>query len=123
MNSQLETSESQDEVNSRGNSSISMFKDMMTRKFDQVEKSLKESILVEVNKNNKFLEEKIEEIANTSNSWSKHLKNQANLTPTQAQVVPTSDLRSIMRDQQNEHLAEEHDKKTTRLQHNYARNS
>lgn len=93
---------------------VSILTDIMSRKFDQVEKNLKDSILKEVNKNKQLLEEKIDEVMKTNRSWADCVQNKdkdEDSTNITSLVPQTHDLRAIMREEQNEQLAEDNEKK------------
>ena len=85
---------------------------LMSKKFEEVEKNLKDSLSIEVNKNNKQIEEKLNEVAETNKSYAEALTKSEDQTPTTT-VTPatTQDFRSIIRDEHNEQLAEETDKR------------
>ena len=59
--------------------------EMMAKKFDEVEKNLKESIFTEVNKNNLQIEGKLEKVAETNKTYANALTNEkksaATITP------------------------------------------
>ena len=86
---------------------------MMAKKFDEVEKNLKESLLTEVEKNNKALEEKINEVVSTNKSFADAVTNsETSAAQTAPRDPPTHDFRAIIRAEHNEQLAEETEKKS-----------
>ena len=89
-----------------GDQTIENLTNLMSRKFLEVENNLKESIRAEVSKRNQDFEEKIHEISKT---YAESVGNSSSITSKQANDIP--DIRSIMREEQNELLAEESDKK------------
>lgn len=88
---------------------VSNLTTLMSKKFEEVEKNLKESLLDEVNKQNEKLESKINEILTTNRTVSSDPDTP--ITEAINNSVAPPDLRSIMREQQNEQLVEERDKK------------
>ena len=85
--------------------------DLMSKKFEEVEKSLKESIFAEVNKNNKSIEKKLGEVAETNRTYAEALTKTDDQTTTPSVHVTAQDFRSVIRDEHNEQLAEESDKR------------
>ena len=66
---------------------------MVIRKLEQIEKSLKESLLTEVSKNNKRLEDKLNEVINENKSNAEVVRSsQIATNPT---TPENSDLRTI----------------------------
>ena len=84
---------------------------MMIRKLEQIEKSLKESLLAEVSKNNKRLEDKLNEVINVNKSYAEIVRSSQIATNPMPTTSENSDQRTIMREEQNEQLADETDKK------------
>ena len=86
---------------------------MMAKKFDEVEKNLKMSLLTEVEKSNKLLEDKINEVVLTNKSFADAVTtSEATGATTASRVPPSHDFRAIMRAEHNEQLAEESEKKS-----------
>ena len=87
---------------------------LMAKKFEEVETNLKKSILTEVGKSNKQLEEKFNEVVQTNKSYADALTNADPVIRTEGESTPIAaprDFRTIMRLERNEQLAEEADKK------------
>ena len=80
---------------------------LMATKFKEVEKNLKESILAEVSKNNKRMEDKINEVVIAHKSYADTVKN----TEEGWTTVPPNNFHAMIREERNEQLAEETDKK------------
>ena len=92
---------------------ITTLTDMMAKKFDEVEKNLKMSLLTEVEKSNKLLEDKINEVVLTNKSFADAVTtSEATGATTASRVPPSHDFRAIMRAEHNEQLAEESEKKS-----------
>ena len=90
---------------------ITMLEKIMTKKLEEVQQTLKVSLLAEVTKNKKQFEEKMKGMIKENKSYAETVKNsQATMNAT-PQSTNTTDLRSIIREEQNEQLAEESDKK------------
>lgn len=87
--------------------------DLVTKKLEAVESSLKETVLTEISNSNRVLEERMNDIIHKT--YADQVKNLSeNATPiinTPAPATSPPDLRSIMREQQNDHLVQERDKK------------
>ena len=104
------------QTSARENSSddtITTLTELMAKKFEEVENNLKESILTEVSRNNKQLEDKINEAVRTNKSYRGVLTNSEGedgelVLPA---PTPTPDLRAVMREERNEQLAEEAEQK------------
>ena len=81
----------------------------MTTKLELVERNLTESLLAEVTKNNRKLEEKSDEVMKEYKSYAETV-NQSHITMNAtSQTTKSPDLHKIMRDEQNAQLAEETD--------------
>ena len=101
-------------ITSGEDSSIAALTHLIEKKFEQVENNLKKSILAEVDKSNKQMEEKLSEVVQTNKSYVDAVKNAENngtLIREELPVEKTPDLRAIMRDERNEQLADEAEKK------------
>jgi hypothetical protein len=85
--------------------------DLVSKKFEEVEKNLKESIFTEVNKNNKNIEDKLEKVSETNKTYADALaKTDDQTAPTTAPATP-QDFRSLIREEHNEQRVEETDKR------------
>ena len=89
---------------------------IVSKKIEEVEKSLKLSILAEVDKCNKNFEEKLSEVATINKTYAESLSEDGSLSTAGAPVwsttpTPTPDIRAIMREEENAKLADETDKK------------
>ena len=92
--------------------SLKQLTDLVATKFEEVEKSLKLSILTEVDKCNKKFEEKIEEVVSINKSYAESVTNtEGSSTTNRPAVTSPPDFRSIIREEENEKLADETDKK------------
>ena len=95
-------------------SNITVLTQLIEKKFEQVESNLKKSILAEVDKSSKQMEEKFSEVVQTNKSFVDAVKNsESNVAATQEenQTKKPLDFRTIMRDERNEQLADEAEKK------------
>ena len=90
---------------------ITKLENMMTKKLEEVGQTLKESLHTEVNKNNKQFEEKMNEVIKTNKSYTEIMKNSQVATKAIPQTSGNTDLCAIIREEQNEQLAKETDKK------------
>ena len=83
--------------------------EIMTTKLELVERNLTESLLAEVTKNNRKLEEKLDEIMKEYKSYTETVSQSHIATNAAPQTTESPDLCKIMRDEQNAQLAEETD--------------
>ena len=101
----------------QGDGSLQHLAQIVSTKFEEVEKSLKLSILAEVEKCNQKFEEKLSEVVTINKSYAESLTNtDGSVSATGSPVIPITptspaDLRAIMREEENEKLADETDKK------------
>ena len=101
----------------QGDGSLQHLAQIVSTKFEEVEKSLKLSILAEVEKCNQKFEEKLSEVVTINKSYAESLTNtNGSVSATGSPVIPITptspaDLRAIMREEENEKLADETDKK------------
>ena len=93
------------EAKEKTSTNISLF---IERKLKEVESSLKESILSEVNKSSKILDEKMNAVMESANSYADVLNRNAPTVPSASQFpfTPSSELRSVIREERNEQLTE-----------------
>ena len=91
--------------------SLEKLTELMSSKFEEIEKNLKESILKEVDTCNRKFEEKLNEVVTMNKTYAESLSNLEGSTVVEQQQLPPPDLRSIIREEQNEQLADETDKK------------
>ena len=97
-------------------SSLQNLAQIVSKKIEEVEKSLKLSILAEVDKCSKNFEEKLSEVATINKTYAESLSEDGSLSTAGAPVwsttpTPTPDIRAIMREEENAKLADETDKK------------
>ena len=96
---------------------INNLEQAMTQKLQVVEQTLKETLLAEVNKNNRHLEEKLDQLIKDNKSYADTVKNFQTINPThpssygkseqnEQSVVESVDLRKIMIDQKNDEKVE-----------------
>ena len=93
---------------------LSTLTQLIERKFEQVENNLKQSIFAQVDKSSKQMEEKFSEVVNANKSYVDAVKNADTNSGTVREPDPSEtnvDFRTIMRDERNEQLADEADKK------------
>ena len=90
---------------------ITKLEKIMTKKLEEVQQTLKVSLLAEVTKNNKQFEDKMKGMIKENKSYAETVKNSQVAMNATPQSTNTIDLRSIIREEQNEQLAEESDKK------------
>ena len=90
---------------------ITKLERIMTKKLEEVQQTLKVSLLAEVAKNNKQFEEKMKGMIKENKSYAETVKNSQAAMNATPKSTNTTDLRSIIREEQNEQLAEESDKK------------
>ena len=106
--------ESRQNQSQSANGNLAALTELMAKKFEEVETNLKKSILTEVGKSNKQLEEKFNEVVQANKSYKDALTNAEPNANTDGNSTPTTapgDFRTIMRQERNEQLAEEADKK------------
>lgn len=108
---ELETARTSGSVN--GSDTLSTLTQIMGEKFEEIQNNLKSVILTEVTKNNKQLEEKIDEAVQMNKSYADTVSNTVTSTGNGATVSaePPVDLRAVMREERNQQLADETDKK------------
>ena len=102
--------------NSVDETSFQNLAQIVSRKIEEVEKSLKLLILAEVDKCNKNFEEKLSEVVTVNKTYAESLNLDGSLTATGSSARPatpssTPDIRAIMREEENAKLADETDKK------------
>ena len=83
----------------------------MEKKLAEVEQSLKKSLLEEVNKNNTMLSDKLNEVIKVNKSYAEAARNIDQTASTEPVTSMNTDFRKIIKDEKNEQLAEENDKK------------
>ena len=88
---------------------VVQLQEIMTTKLKLVERNLTESLLAEVTKNNRKLEEKFDEVMKEYKSYADNVSQSHIATNAAPQTTEIPDLRKIMRDEQNAQLAEEID--------------
>ena len=88
---------------------VVQLQEIMTTKLKLVERNLTESLLKEVNKNNRKLEEKFDEVMKEYKSYAETASQSHTAMDAQPQTTQIPDQRKIMRDEQNAQLAEETD--------------
>ena len=119
-NQQKQMDDQQDKFEQAGNpdyDSIVKLEEVMKKQIDQVGDSIKESLLREIHDNKKQIEEKLTQVMNQHKTYAESvINNQAteNTQPKQnSQTKPpeTLDLRTIIREERNDELAEENEKK------------
>lgn len=97
----------------RQNSMVKL-EDSMAAKLEEIKKSLEKSLQNEVTR----IETKLDQVVLDNKSYAESVKNLENVVPTVttperlSTPVPAQDLRTIIREEQNEQLAEETDKKS-----------
>ena len=106
-------------VETSAEDAITKLEKIMTKKLEEVQQTLKVSLLAEVTKNNKQFEDKTKGMIKENKSYAETVKNSQVAMNATPQSTNTIDLRSIIREEQNEQLAEESDKKAF-LQFNIA---
>ena len=93
------------------NHNVRELEGIMKEKLDQVEKTLKESLLAQVNENHKRIEEKLNEVMKQNKSYADVVKKLEIVGDSLPKPPENADLRSIIKEAKNEQLAEESDKK------------
>ena len=99
-------------VETSAEDAITKLEKIMTKKLEEVQQTLKVSLLAEVTKNNKRFEDKMKWMIKENKSYAETVKNSQMAINATPQSTNTIDLRSIIREEQNEQLAEETDKKS-----------
>ena len=90
-------------------STLVQLQEIMTTKLELVERNLTESLLAEVTKNNRKLEEKLDEVMKEYKSYAETVSQSHIATNATPQTTESPNLREIMREKQNAQLAEETD--------------
>ena len=85
---------------------LSTITDIMTKKFEEIEVNLRQSVLTEVNKCTKQLEKKIDEAA-TTKTYAQSLTGDSEGTIAVAPPAEIPNFREVIREERNEALAEE----------------
>ena len=95
-----------------GGDTLTTLTQLMGKKFEEVQNNLKSVILTEVTKNNKQLEEKINQAVQINKSFVDAVTNADNVQVGVKPPITNVDFRTVLRDERNEQLADEADKKT-----------
>ena len=78
---------------------------------DLISKNIKESLIKEVKENNKQITENLNRVINQGLTYADTVRNEDGPTADQINPAETRDLRSIMREERNEELAEQSEKR------------
>ena len=102
---EFQMKEAKEKTKENASTNISLF---IERKLKEVEANLKESILSEVNKSSKILDEKMNTVMDSVNSYANVVNRNASTAPSVSQFpfTPSSELRSVIREERNEQLTE-----------------
>ena len=109
-----ELKEQEEKFNEAGNPDFDVIKNLegsMKKKLEQIGMCLKESLLKEVQENNKKMEEKLNQVMSLSNSYANTVKNIQASEKIQTSTNVNTDFRTIMREARNEELVEEQEKR------------
>ena len=120
---EVELKEQEQNFNEAGNpdyDNIVQLEVYMKRELDLISKNIKESLIKEVKENNKQITEKLNRVINQGLTYADTVRNEDGPTADQINPAETRDLRSIMREERNEELAEQSEKRRKFLQHCYA---
>ena len=99
------------EVGNPDYDALTILEGLVNTKLEAVGRTLKESILKEVNENNNEFNKKLEQVVNQNRTYAESVKNTPPSGETPRIPNETTDLRIIMKEARNEELAEESEKK------------